>query len=171
MAAHPGGHPQHLAVLRRGPRIPQGRLLLRGPNGSGKSKALELLLPYLLDASLKPSRLSTFGGSERTMHWNLMGDGHTGKTRVGYVWLEFAHGSRWFTCGARLQATANTKNVTVAYFSTGQRVGVPGGLNLIGDGGQPSPARISPKPSGRTARCTSRRRRTARPCGGRSTAG
>ncbi|MEV4675259.1 TIGR02680 family protein [Actinomadura sp. NPDC049382] len=115
----------------------KGRLLLRGPNGSGKSKALELLLPYLLDASLKPSRLSTFGGSERTMHWNLMGDGHSGKTRVGYVWLEFAHGPRWFTCGARLQATANTKNVTVAYFSTAQRVGVPGGLSLTGDGGQP----------------------------------
>jgi uncharacterized protein (TIGR02680 family) len=115
----------------------KGRLLLRGPNGSGKSKALELLLPYLLDASLKPSRLSTFGGSERTMHWNLMGDGHSGKTRVGYVWLEFAHGSCWFTCGARLQATANTKNVTVAYFSTEQRVGVPGGLSLTGDGGQP----------------------------------
>ncbi|QKW34465.1 TIGR02680 family protein [Actinomadura sp. NAK00032] len=115
----------------------KGRLLLRGPNGSGKSKALELLLPYLLDASLKPSRLSTFGGSERTMHWNLMGDGHTGKTRVGYVWLEFAHGSRWFTCGARLQATANTRNVAVAYFSTAQRVGIPGGLSLTGAGGQP----------------------------------
>ncbi|URN10246.1 TIGR02680 family protein [Actinomadura madurae] len=116
----------------------KGRLLLRGPNGSGKSKVLELLLPYLLDASLKPSRLSTFGGSERTMHWNLMGDGHTGKTRVGYVWLEFvADGPRWFTCGARLQATSNTKNVTVAYFTTAQRVGVPGGLSLTGDGMQP----------------------------------
>ncbi|MGP4026998.1 TIGR02680 family protein [Actinomadura sp. 3N407] len=115
----------------------KGRLLLRGPNGSGKSKVLELLLPYLLDASLKPSRLSTFGGSERTMHWNLMGDGHTGKTRVGYVWLEFADGPHWFTCGARLQATTNTKNVTVAYFTTEQRIGVAGGLALTGDGGQP----------------------------------
>ncbi|SNS06335.1 TIGR02680 family protein [Actinomadura mexicana] len=115
----------------------KGRLLLRGPNGSGKSKVLELLLPYLLDASLKPSRLSTFGGSERTMHWNLMGDGHTGKTRVGYAWLEFADGPRWFTCGARLQATSNTRNVTAAYFTTAQRVGVPGGLGLTGDGGQP----------------------------------
>ncbi|TDC96969.1 TIGR02680 family protein [Actinomadura sp. 7K507] len=115
----------------------KGRLLLRGPNGSGKSKVLELLLPYLLDASLKPSRLSTFGGSERTMHWNLMGDGHTGKTRVGYVWLEFADGPRRFTCGARLQATTNTKNVTVAYFTTERRIGVPSGLTLTGDGGQP----------------------------------
>ncbi|XVQ07146.1 TIGR02680 family protein [Spirillospora sp. CA-255316] len=151
----------------------RGRLLLRGPNGSGKSKVLELLLPYLLDASLKPNRLSTFGGSERTMHWNLMGDGHAGSTRVGYVWLEFAHpggahrggahlaGShlagaqpggtnpgdahlgdeeeepRWFTCGARLQATVNSKNVTVAYFTCAQRIGGPGGLSLTGEGGQP----------------------------------
>lgn len=120
-----------------------GRLLLRGPNGSGKSKVLEVLLPYLLDASLKPNRLSTFGGSERTMHWNLMGDGHTGTTRVGYVWLEFRHPGdeheppRWFTCGARLQATANSKNVTPAYFTTSQRIDLPGGLSLTRDGGQP----------------------------------
>ncbi|MCK2219044.1 TIGR02680 family protein [Actinomadura sp. ATCC 31491] len=117
----------------------RGRLLLRGPNGSGKSKVLELLLPYVLDASLKPSRLSTFGGTERTMHWNLMGDGASGVTRVGYVWLEFQHADgRWFTCGARLQATVHTKNVTAAYFTlTGTRVGVPDGLRLTGDAGQP----------------------------------
>ncbi|MFJ4918632.1 TIGR02680 family protein [Streptomyces sp. NPDC088725] len=67
----------------------EGRLLLRGQNGTGKSKALELLLPFLFDASLRPNRLSTFGGSDRTMHWNLMGEGASGKTRVGYVWVEF----------------------------------------------------------------------------------
>ncbi len=66
-----------------------GRLLLRGPNGSGKSKALELLLPFLFDANLRASRLSTFGTGERTMHWNLMGEGASATTRVGYVWLEF----------------------------------------------------------------------------------
>ncbi|MEV4569612.1 TIGR02680 family protein [Nonomuraea sp. NPDC049419] len=116
----------------------RGRLLLRGPNGSGKSKVLELLLPYLLDASLKPSRLSTFGGGERTMHWNLMGDGAGGATRVGYVWLEFRHADgRWFTCGARLQATVHTKNVTAAYFTTDARVDAPDGIRLVGEGGQP----------------------------------
>ncbi|MGW4794876.1 TIGR02680 family protein, partial [Nonomuraea sp. NPDC004297] len=116
----------------------RGRLLLRGPNGSGKSKVLELLLPYVLDASLKPSRLSTFGGTERTMHWNLMGDGASGATRVGYVWLEFRHADgRWFTCGARLQATVHTKNVTAAYFTTDARVDTPDGVRLTGDGGQP----------------------------------
>ncbi|MGW0811564.1 hypothetical protein ACWD0F_51780, partial [Nonomuraea sp. NPDC002799] len=137
----------------------RGRLLLRGPNGSGKSKVLELLLPYVLDASLKPSRLSTFGGTERTMHWNLMGDGAGGTTRVGYVWLEFQHADgRWFTCGARLQATVHTKNVTAAYFTADARVSsssarvrdgaedrardgarddAPDGVRLTGAGGQP----------------------------------
>jgi uncharacterized protein (TIGR02680 family) len=119
----------------------RGRLLLRGPNGTGKSKALEVLLPFLFDASLRPNRLSTFGGSERTMHWNLMGEGASGVTRVGYVWLEFAcvrDGEQsWFTCGARLAATAHTTTVHADYFTTGQRVGIPGGLSLVNDAGQP----------------------------------
>ncbi|MEU5848399.1 TIGR02680 family protein [Saccharopolyspora shandongensis] len=119
----------------------QGRLLLRGPNGTGKSKALELLLPYLFDASLRPHRLSTFGSGDRTMHWNLMGEGNTGSTRVGYVWLEFGRvidgEQAWFGCGARLQATANTKNVTSTYFTTTRRIGLPGGVRLVNDAGRP----------------------------------
>jgi uncharacterized protein (TIGR02680 family) len=112
-----------------------GRLLLRGPNGTGKSKALELLLPYLFDASLRPNRLSTFGTSERTMHWNLMGEGATGTTRVGYVWLEFARGEEFFTCGARLQATKHTTKVTADYFTTSLRVDAD--ISLKASGGQP----------------------------------
>lgn len=112
----------------------QGRLLLRGPNGTGKSKALELLLPYLFDANLRPHRLSTFGSADRTMHWNLMGEGNQGSTRVGYVWLEFQHGEQWFTCGARLQATTNTSNVMATYFTTSLRVG---DLALVNEAGRP----------------------------------
>lgn len=117
-----------------------GRLLLRGPNGSGKSKALELLLPFLFDASLRANRLSTFGTGERTMHWNLMGEGASGVTRVGYVWLEFRFPGtpeRWFTCGARLQASSRTSTVHPDYFTTSQRIGVPGGISLVNDSGQP----------------------------------
>ncbi len=112
----------------------QGRLLLRGPNGTGKSKALELLLPYLFDANLRPHRLSTFGSADRTMHWNLMGEGNQGSTRVGYVWLEFQQGEQWFTCGARLQATTNTSNVAATYFTTSLRVG---DLLLVNESGRP----------------------------------
>ena len=114
-----------------------GRLLLRGPNGTGKSKALELLLPFLFDANLRANRLSTFGSSERTMHWNLMGEGASGITRVGYVWLEFERGAEWFTCGARLQASAHTTTVHADFFTTSQRIGVDGGLRLLTDSDQP----------------------------------
>ncbi|MEV5836781.1 TIGR02680 family protein [Nocardia sp. NPDC052112] len=120
----------------------EGRLLLRGPNGSGKSKALELLLPYLFDANLRANRLSTFGTSERTMHWNMMGEGASGATRVGYVWLEFrlpGATDQWFTCGARLQATSRTTSVHADYFITALRIsgaGTLGGLELT-DSGRP----------------------------------
>jgi len=118
-----------------------GRLLLRGPNGSGKSKALELLLPFLFDANLRASRLSTFGTSERTMHWNLMGEGASGTTRVGYVWLEFrvAAGaeSGWFSCGARLQASTHTTTVHADYFTTSLRIGTSDGISLVNPAGQP----------------------------------
>ncbi|SDG22119.1 TIGR02680 family protein [Lentzea fradiae] len=114
----------------------QGRLLLRGPNGTGKSKALELLLPFLFDANLRPHRLSTFGSADRTMHWNLMGEGAQGSsTRVGYVWLEFQQGDdEWFTCGARLEATTNTTNVQASYFTTSLRIG---DLLLVNESGRP----------------------------------
>lgn len=120
----------------------QGRLLLRGQNGSGKSKALELLLPFLFDASLRPNRLSTFGGSERTMHWNLLGEGASGKTRVGYVWMEFRRvggdgTERWFGCGARLQASVHTTAVHADYFTTDSRIAHPDGVLLVNEAGQP----------------------------------
>jgi uncharacterized protein (TIGR02680 family) len=128
-------------------RFHKGRLLLRGPNGTGKSKALELLLPFLFDANLRANRLSTFGTSERTMHWNLMGEGTTATTRVGYVWLEFRlpapDGSpdRWFTCGARLAATKHTTTVHPDYFTTGLRIGMPDGLPLTDPNGAPLTAK------------------------------
>ncbi|MBV7705453.1 TIGR02680 family protein [Nocardia nova] len=117
----------------------EGRLLLRGANGSGKSKALELLLPFLFDASLRANRLSTFGTNERTMHWNMMGEGATGVTRVGYVWLEFRQQDRWFTCGARLQATSRTTSVHPDFFTTSQRIGEPGeeGVLVLTDSERP----------------------------------
>lgn len=124
-----------------------------------------MLLPFLLDASLRPNRLSTFGGSERTMHWNLMGEGSSGKTRVGYVWLEFVRddgGPTWFTCGARLQATVHTTGVTVDYFTTGARIDRPGGLAPVNEAGQPL-TRAAPRPP--TLRPRPRRLRDATPKG------
>jgi recombinational DNA repair ATPase RecF len=51
-----------------------GRLLLRGRNGAGKSKALEMLLPFLLDGDAR--RLDTTGTSRTSLRW-LMLEGRT----------------------------------------------------------------------------------------------
>ncbi|WP_116247447.1 SbcC/MukB-like Walker B domain-containing protein [Nocardiopsis sp. FIRDI 009] len=50
----------------------EGRLLLRGRNGAGKSKALEMLLPFLLDGDVR--RLDTTGTNRTSLRW-LMADG------------------------------------------------------------------------------------------------
>ncbi|GAB3463043.1 hypothetical protein GCM10027570_49830 [Streptomonospora sediminis] len=47
-----------------------GRLLLRGRNGAGKSKALEMLLPFLLDGDAR--RLDTTGSSRTSLRWLLL---------------------------------------------------------------------------------------------------
>lgn len=130
-----------------------GRLLLRGPNGSGKSKALELLLPFLIDADMRAHRLSTFGtGSHRTMHWNLMGEGAHGATRVGYLWLEFTREDTGeaFTCGVRLQASKHHTKVVPHYFTTTARVGAD--LAFVNDSGQPlTPRELAAALEGRGA--------------------
>ena len=65
-----------------------GRLLLRGHNTSGKTKALELLLPFVLDGSIAPQRLDPFAQSAKEMKWNVVGCVDDDQ-RIGYVWLEF----------------------------------------------------------------------------------
>jgi energy-coupling factor transporter ATP-binding protein EcfA2 len=66
----------------------RGRLLLRGPNGAGKSKALELLLPLLLDGELRAERLDPFDGRGRSMRWNLIGAEESRAPATGFSWLE-----------------------------------------------------------------------------------
>jgi hypothetical protein len=51
----------------------EGRLLLRGRNGAGKSKALEMLLPFLLDGDAR--RLDTTGTNRTSLRW-LMAEDH-----------------------------------------------------------------------------------------------
>ena len=108
----------------------RGRLLLRGNNGTGKSMALEVLLPYLLDADLTPSRLSTFGGRDRNMHLWLIGFDKSGArtSERGYTWVEFGRrlpdgSSEYFTAGALLEGTREGP-VKARYFTTAARMGV-----------------------------------------------
>jgi uncharacterized protein (TIGR02680 family) len=115
-----------------------GRLLLRGANESGKTKAVEVLLPFLLDADLSPQRLDPFGSMSRPMRWNLINENNPDVTvNVGYVWLEFGRcigdSAEFLTIGAGLRAKRSTTDVDTWYFVTTQRVDV--GLRLV-DGGR-----------------------------------
>ncbi|MBS2028780.1 MAG: TIGR02680 family protein [Deltaproteobacteria bacterium] len=105
----------------------RGRLMLRGENESGKSKALEVLLPFLLDASLHPQRLDPFGSTARSMRWNLINDSNpTVTVSIGYVWLELGRqggdGPEYWTIGAGLKARRTGPQVDDWYFATSRRV-------------------------------------------------
>lgn len=100
-----------------------GRLVLRGANGSGKTKALELLFPFLLDASLSPARLDPFSGTGRTMRDNLLY--RPGRDTVtGYAWMEFANdnGSCW-VIGAGLRGQRARNEVKSWFFVTNRSMG------------------------------------------------
>ncbi|WP_326583223.1 TIGR02680 family protein [Streptomyces sp. NBC_00481] len=115
-----------------------GRLLLRGKNGAGKSKALEMLLPYLLDGDARA--LDATGTGRTTLLW-LMLDGFERTNRLGYLWVEFARtdeegAERYLTLGAAIRASQSTKTAKPFFFATPLRVGE--GLHLA-PAGQPLP--------------------------------
>lgn len=103
-----------------------GRLLLRGKNGAGKSKALEMLLPFLLDGDIR--RLDAAGGAKTTLKW-LMLDGWTGGTnRLGYLWIEFGRTAsdgeeHRLTVGAAVTASTATGEARPVFFATRLAVG------------------------------------------------
>ncbi|MGQ0503960.1 MAG: TIGR02680 family protein, partial [Myxococcaceae bacterium] len=104
-----------------------GRLLLKGQNASGKTKALEVLLPFLLDASLQPTRLDPFGTNARAMRWNLINESNPDTTiSIGYVWVELGRvhdgQPQYCTLGAGLKARRTATSVEDWYFLTPQRI-------------------------------------------------
>ncbi|MER6677920.1 TIGR02680 family protein [Streptomyces sp. NPDC000983] len=115
-----------------------GRLLLRGKNGAGKSKALEMLLPYLLDGDARA--LDATGTGRTTLLW-LMLDGFEQTNRLGYLWVEFARtdddgNAHHLTLGAAVRASQSTRTAKPFFFVTPLRVGVD--LHLA-PAGQPLP--------------------------------
>ena len=103
-----------------------GRVIWRGANGAGKSRALEMLLPYLLDADRTKIGAAT---GNRVRLDDLMRTGASDRAiRTGYVWLELAGvdddgNPDHLTLGAFIRFSKSTAEAKVWYFTTPLRVG------------------------------------------------
>ena len=107
--------------------ISGGRLILRGANGSGKSRALEMLLPFLLDADRR--RMDATGSNKVDLD-ELMRTGARGQNnRLGYLWIELCNNDVHLTIGAHIKYSATAHRSEVLFFTTDRRVGQ--GLTLV----------------------------------------
>jgi len=103
-----------------------GRLLLRGVNGSGKSTAMNMLLPFLLDADTR--RIDAAGEQSGVLRaWML--SGRDEPQPQGYLWLEVAKGDSYLNFGCGIRANRATDQVTTWWFITSRRVAVD--LHLV----------------------------------------
>ncbi|PVZ10988.1 TIGR02680 family protein [Actinomycetospora cinnamomea] len=98
-----------------------GRLLLRGVNGSGKSTAMNMLLPFLLEADV---RKIDAAGEQRGVLRSWMLSDHDDTQRTGYLWIEFEKAGEYRTVGCGIRANRSTDRVAVWWFSTDRRVRV-----------------------------------------------
>jgi uncharacterized protein (TIGR02680 family) len=104
-----------------------GRMILRGTNGSGKSRALEMLLPFLLDADRR--RMDATGAARVSLE-ELMRTGAEGQVnRTGYLWVELCRPGGFCTIGALVRHSQSASSTKVWYFITPLRVG--DGLELM----------------------------------------
>ncbi len=104
-----------------------GRLLLRGVNGSGKSTAMNMLLPFLIEADVR--RIDAAGEQTGVLRsWML--SGREEPNPVGYLWIEFERLDEQtgellhLVCGCGIRASASTERVTTWWFVTDQRPGI-----------------------------------------------
>lgn len=103
-----------------------GRLLLRGVNGSGKSTAMNMLLPFLLDADTR--RIDAAGEQSGVLRaWML--SGRDEPQPQGYLWLEVTKGDSYLNFGCGIRANRASDQVTTWWFITSHRVGLD--LNLV----------------------------------------
>ena len=105
-----------------------GRLLLRGVNGSGKSTAMNMLLPFLLDGDTR--RIDAAGEQSGVLKsWML--SGRDDPQPIGYLWVEFAMGDDYLTCGCGIRANRSSDTVTTWWWITPMRPGID--LDLVQD--------------------------------------
>ncbi|HEY2225916.1 TIGR02680 family protein [Actinomycetospora sp.] len=100
-----------------------GRLLLRGVNGSGKSTAMNMLLPFLLEADV---RKIDAAGEQRGVLRSWMLSDNDDTQRTGYLWIEFTRDDdggapEYRTVGCGIRANRSTDRVTTWWFSTERR--------------------------------------------------
>src|SRR6201996_5249218 len=110
-----------------------GRLILRGTNGSGKSRALEMLLPFLLDADRR--RMDATGAARVSLDELMRTGGQDQANRTGYLWLELARPGEYLTVGALVRHSQSASSTKVWYFTTPLRVGE--GLSLMSAAREP----------------------------------
>ena len=112
-----------------------GRLVLRGTNGSGKSRALEMLLPFVLDADRR--KMDATGAGKVRLEDLMKAGGEDQPNRVGYLWIELTRtdpdtgAPTYLTVGAFIRFSRSTAEAKAWYFTTAERVGE--GLQLLGE--------------------------------------
>ncbi|MFJ2651885.1 TIGR02680 family protein [Streptomyces sp. NPDC087420] len=107
-----------------------GRLVLRGANGSGKSRALEMLLPFLLDADRR--RMDATGSGKVRLEDLMRAGGEEQVNRLGYLWVELTrtpgpgepgeNEREYLTLGAQVRFSRSTSEAKVWYFTSPLRV-------------------------------------------------
>ncbi len=102
-----------------------GRLLLRGVNGSGKSTAMNMLLPFLLDADAR--RIDAAGEQSQILQsWML--SGRDDAQPIGYLWIEFERDNgielEHLVCGCGIKANRASNSVNTWWFVTSKRPGI-----------------------------------------------
>jgi len=110
-----------------------GRMILRGTNGSGKSRALEMLLPFLLDADRR--KMDATGAARVNLDELMRTGAREQANRTGYLWLELARPGEYLTVGALVRHSQSASSTKVWYFTTPLRVGDE--LALLSDAREP----------------------------------
>lgn len=110
-----------------------GRMILRGTNGSGKSRALEMLLPFLLDADRR--KMDATGAARVNLDELMRTGARDQANRIGYLWLELARPGEYLTVGALVRHSQSASSTKVWYFTTPQRVSDE--LALLSDAREP----------------------------------